>query len=82
MSDDKDEDCDVLWLLERLKEITSVLHVKAIKRVDLINTILEMARMYLVREESENDFMKRFKASIDTVIAAGDRNIFQRRYNC
>ena len=44
--------------------------------MNLLNASMVMARIYQGREESDDDYMKRFKASIDAVIAAVGSNIF------
>ena len=74
--EDKDEECDAIWLLTKVQEISAGLDAKANKRVNLIDSILSLSRLHQRREESEDDYMKRFKAACDTVIAAGGSNLF------
>ena len=72
----KDETCDVLCLLGKLKQVTSGLDIKANEIVNLTNATIAMAKIYQGRDESDDDYMKRFKGSCDTVVAAGGSNIF------
>jgi hypothetical protein len=73
---DKDEQCDVLWLLKKLKEITSGLDIKSNKRSNLHDALVAFVKTEQHNGESDDDYMKRFKASVETLISAGGRQIF------
>jgi hypothetical protein len=72
---EKDEKFDVLWLLQKLKEITSGLDVKSNKRSNLHDALLAFVKTEQHSGESDDDYMKRFKASVETLISAGGRHI-------
>jgi hypothetical protein len=68
---EKDEQCDVVWLLKKLKEITSGLDVKSNKRSNLHDALVAFVKTEQHAGESDDDYMKRFKASVKTLISAG-----------
>ena len=71
----KDEKCDVLWLLCKLKEITSGLDVKSNKRSNLHDALVAFIKTEQYSSESDDDYMKRFKASVETLISAGGKQV-------
>ena len=73
---DNDDVCDVIWLLTKLKEITSGLDSKSNKRSNLHNAVSAFYKLYQNNNESDDDFIKRFKAAVETVITAGGKHIF------
>jgi hypothetical protein len=70
---EKDEQCDVLWLLKKLKEITSGLDIKSNKRSNLHDALVAFVKTEQHNGESDDDYMTRFKASVETLISAGGR---------
>ena len=58
---EKDEKRDVLWLLSKVKEITSGLDSNSNKRSNLHDALLNLTKMYQSKEETDDDYMKRFK---------------------
>ena len=72
---DKDERCDILWLLKKLKEITSGLDIKSNKRSNLHDALITFVKTEQYSHESDDDYMKRFKASVETLISAGGRQV-------
>ena len=71
----KDEECDIIWLLEKLKTITLGLDSKSNKRSNLHDALKILVKMQQGPDESDDTYMKRFKANIDTLISAGGRHI-------
>jgi hypothetical protein len=72
---DRDERCDILWLLKKLKEITSGLDIKSNKRSNLHDALITFVKTEQYSHESDDDYMKRFKASVETLISAGGRQV-------
>ena len=60
----------MLWLLSKVKEITSGLDSKSNKRSNLHNALLNLTKMYQSKEETDDDFMKPFKGNLETLCAA------------
>jgi hypothetical protein len=71
---EKDEKCDVLWLLQKLKEITSGLDVKSNKRSNLHKALVAFLKREQFTGKSDDDYMKCFKASVETLISVGGRH--------
>ena len=67
----KDEDCDVIWLLTKVKVITSGLDSKSNKRSNLHEALLLLTKMQQGNEELDDSYLKRFKANVDNLTSAG-----------
>jgi hypothetical protein len=65
---ERDENCDVLWLMSKLKEITSDL-------ANLHDALVAFVKTEQYSNESDNEYLKRFKASIETLISAGGKQM-------
>ena len=72
---DKDEQHDILWLLKKLKEVTSGLDTKSNKRSNLHEAILVFFTMKQGENESDSNYMKRFETNLETLITAGGKHI-------
>ena len=72
---DKDEQHDILWLLKKLKEVTSGLDTKSNKRSNLHEAILVFFTMKQGENESDSKYMKRFETNLETLITAGGKHI-------
>ena len=73
--EEKDDMCDMVWLLGKMKEITSGLGLKSNKRLNLHDALLNLTKVYQNRNEIDDDYMKRFKGNIDTLHAAVGANV-------
>jgi hypothetical protein len=73
--DEKNDEHDVLWLLSKLKEVTSGLDTKSNKRSNLHEAILVLFTMRQGESESDSSYMKRFEMNVETLITAGGRHI-------
>ena len=65
--DEKDKEKDILWLLERLKEITSGLDTKSNKRCNISNAILAFLTMRQGEKEGDSSYLKRFNINLETL---------------
>ena len=73
--DDKDGIQDVLWLLETLQSLTSSPDNKSNKRYNLFYALLAFITMCQGETENDSAYMRRFRASLDTLLSAGRRHI-------
>ena len=73
--DEKNDQHDVLWLLSKLKEVTSGLDTKSNKRSNLHEAILVLFTMRQGESENDSSYMKRFDINIETLITAGGKHI-------
>jgi hypothetical protein len=73
--DEKNDEHDVLWLLSKLKEVTSGLDTKSNKRSNLHEAILVLFTMKQGESKSDSSYMKRFEMNVETLITAGGRHI-------
>jgi hypothetical protein len=71
---EKDEKCDVIWLLKKLKEIMAGLDVKSNKRSNLHEALVAFVKTEQYSGESDDNYMKRFKASVETLISTGGKH--------
>eukprot|EP00957_Ditylum_brightwellii_P058808 4458361-Ditylum_brightwellii.AAC.1 len=74
--EDKAATCDVIWLLESLKLATAGIDSKSNKYDYLIEAILMFLTMRQGDTESNDGFLKRFKANAQTPELAGGEHIF------
>ena len=68
--DEKDRSQDVLWLLKKLKQITSGLDNKSNKRCNLFDALFAFVTMKQGTEESDSAYLKRFRVNVDTLCSA------------
>ena len=65
----------MIWLLQKLRVITLGLNSKSNKRSNLHEALLLLTKMQQGGDESDDNFLKRFKANIDTLTSAGGEYI-------
>ena len=73
--EEKNNKQDVLWLMKKLKTLTSGLDNKSNKRCNLFDALYTLVTMRQGDTESDVSYMKRFQVNIDTLIAAGGGHI-------
>ena len=66
---------DFLWLLERMKEITSGMCVKLNNCYNTHKATLKFLAMNQWKQESDDSFIKRFNTSIHTLDISGGKHI-------
>ena len=71
----KNEKHDILWLLTKLKEVTSGLDTKSNKRSNLHEAILVFFTMKQGESENDSSYMKRFEMNTETLLTAGGKHI-------
>eukprot|EP00957_Ditylum_brightwellii_P004364 330947-Ditylum_brightwellii.AAC.1 len=74
--EDKAATCDMIWLLENLKLATAGIDSKSNKYDKLIEALLMFFTMRQGVMESNNGFLKLFKANAQTLELAGGEHIF------
>ena len=71
----KDRNQDVIWLMGKLKSLTSGLDSKSNKRNNLFEALIDFIAMKQGDRESDTAYMKRFKVNLDTLLSAGGKHI-------
>ena len=65
---------DVLWLLDKLKSLTSGLDSKSNKHCNLFDALFAFITMKQGENESDVSYMKRFRVNLDTLVSAGGKH--------
>ena len=74
--EDKSSECDVIWLLEQLKLVTSGIDKTTDKYGNLIKTIMTLFTMRQGDTESNDGFLRRFKSNVQSFELAGGEHLF------
>jgi len=74
--DDKEDDFDVIWLLEKLKLASSGIDGRGNKHKILIDSMLKFLNICQNERESNDEFLRRFKTEAQTLSLTGGDHIF------
>ena len=67
---------DLIWLLMKIKQVTSGVDVKANRHIVLLSSLLNLLNMRQQDNESNDHYVERFKANVHTVELARGGHIF------